>query len=74
MKKHITQVRSAEENECRRCLQVCAVRPLSWGSAQETFDAAVKENIEEFGLTPEEAVESAVEEFYLQVGPRGFIL
>ncbi|KAL3155515.1 hypothetical protein ABBQ38_011067 [Trebouxia sp. C0009 RCD-2024] len=34
--------------------------------SQETFDAAVKENEDEFGMEPEEAMQSAVEEFKLQ--------
>lgn len=33
---------------------------------QETFDAAVRENIEEFELGPEEAVKEAVEQFESQ--------
>lgn len=35
--------------------------------SQETFDAAVKENIEEFQMTPEEAVKEAIEQFTAQV-------
>lgn len=35
---------------------------------QETFDAAVRENIEEFEMRPEEAVKEAVEQFESQ-GP-----
>ncbi|KAI7840755.1 hypothetical protein COHA_005569 [Chlorella ohadii] len=34
--------------------------------SQETFDAAVRENIEEFEMEPEEALSSAVEEFTAQ--------
>uniref|UniRef100_A0A2R9C1T2 Armadillo repeat-containing protein 6 n=2 Tax=Pan TaxID=9596 RepID=A0A2R9C1T2_PANPA len=34
--------------------------------AQETFDAAVRENIEEFAMGPEEAVKEAVEQFESQ--------
>lgn len=33
---------------------------------QETFDAAVRENIEEFEMRPEEAVKEAVEQFESQ--------
>ncbi|KAL4433644.1 hypothetical protein ABPG75_000085 [Micractinium tetrahymenae] len=33
---------------------------------QETFDAAVRENIEDFDMEPEEALKSAVEEFMAQ--------
>ena len=33
---------------------------------QETFDAAVRENIEEFDMGPEEAVKEAVEQFESQ--------
>lgn len=33
---------------------------------QETFDAAVRENIEEFEMGPEEAVKEAVEQFESQ--------
>jgi hypothetical protein len=36
---------------------------------QETFDEAVRENIETFDMSPEEALESTIEEFKLQVGP-----
>lgn len=35
--------------------------------SQETFNDAVKENINEFGMTPEEAVKNAVEQFVAQV-------
>ena len=35
--------------------------------SQETFDAVVKENIEEFGLDLEEATKDAVEQFKAQV-------
>lgn len=35
--------------------------------SQETFDEAVKDNINEFGMTPEEAVKDAVEQFVAQV-------
>lgn len=34
---------------------------------QETFDEAVKENINEFGMSTEEAVEDAVKQFESQV-------
>jgi hypothetical protein len=34
--------------------------------SQETFDAAVKENIEDFGLSPEEATRDTIKEFELQ--------
>ena len=34
---------------------------------QETFDAAVKENIDDFEMTPEEAIEDAVKQFEAQV-------
>lgn len=35
--------------------------------SQETFDEAVKENIKEFEMTPEEATKEAVEQFQAQV-------
>lgn len=35
---------------------------------QETFDAAVRENIQEFEMGPEEAVREAVEQFESQGG------
>jgi hypothetical protein len=35
--------------------------------SQETFDEVVKENIEEFYMTPEEAVKDAVRQFEAQV-------
>jgi maltose-binding protein MalE len=35
--------------------------------SQETFDEVVKENIEEFDMTPEEAVKDAVRQFEAQV-------
>lgn len=35
--------------------------------SQETFDDAVKENIKEFDMTPEEAIADAVEQFHAQV-------
>lgn len=41
--------------------------------AQETFDAAVQENIDEFGMEPDEAVKSAVEEFQMQVRNSGLM-
>lgn len=34
---------------------------------QQTFDNVVKENIEEFDMTPEEAVQDAVQQFEIQV-------
>ena len=34
---------------------------------QETFDAVVKENIEEFGLDVEEATKDAIDQFKAQV-------
>jgi hypothetical protein len=34
---------------------------------QDTFDEAVKENMEEFDMNPEEAVQEAVEQFEAQV-------
>ena len=34
--------------------------------SQETFDDAVRENVEEFDMQPEEAIESAIEEFKSQ--------
>ena len=34
---------------------------------QETFDAVVKENIEEFGLEKEEAIKEAIAQFESQV-------
>lgn len=36
---------------------------------QQTFDDAVKENIEEFSMSTTEAVESAIQEFESQVIP-----
>ena len=36
--------------------------------SQETFDAVVKENVEEFGLDLEEARKDAVQQFKAQVG------
>lgn len=33
---------------------------------QETFDAAVKENMEEFDMAPDEALREAVEQFESQ--------
>lgn len=33
---------------------------------QETFDAAVRENLEEFGLEPADALQEAVEQFESQ--------
>ena len=35
--------------------------------AQETFDAVVKENVEEFGLPLDEARKDAIEQFKAQV-------
>jgi hypothetical protein len=35
--------------------------------SQETFDAAVKENIDDFGLSAEEAIQDTIKEFQLQV-------
>lgn len=35
--------------------------------SQETFDSAVKENIEDLGLPPEEALKEAVVQFEAQV-------
>lgn len=40
---------------------------------QETFDAAVRENIEEFEMRPEEAVKEAVEQFESQGGAHASI-
>jgi hypothetical protein len=34
---------------------------------QGTFDEAVKENMEEFDMSPEEAVQEAVQQFLAQV-------
>lgn len=34
---------------------------------QKTFDDAVKENIEEFGMAPEEAISDTVKQFEVQV-------
>ena len=34
---------------------------------QETFDGVVKENIEEFDMSPEEAIADAVSQFEAQV-------
>lgn len=34
---------------------------------QETYDEVVKENIEEFSMTPEEAIEDAIKQFDAQV-------
>jgi hypothetical protein len=38
---------------------------------QETFDAAVHENMEEFEMSPEEAMREAVEQFESQGGWHG---
>lgn len=35
--------------------------------SQQTFDDVVKENMEEFDMTPEEAIEDAVKQFESQV-------
>lgn len=35
--------------------------------SQETFDDVVKENIQEFNMSPEEAVKEAIEQFRAQV-------
>ena len=35
--------------------------------SQETFDDVVKENMEEFGLSREEAIKDAIEQFESQV-------
>ena len=35
--------------------------------SQETFDTAVKENIEDFEMTPQEALDDAVSQFEAQV-------
>lgn len=35
--------------------------------SQESFNEAVQENINEFGMTPEEALKDAVEQFAAQV-------
>jgi hypothetical protein len=35
--------------------------------SQETFDSVVKENIEEFDLSPEDAIQEAIEQFKSQV-------
>lgn len=35
--------------------------------SQETFDEVVKENMEEFDMSPEEAVQDAVQQFEAQV-------
>uniref|UniRef100_A0A2K5QWR6 Armadillo repeat-containing protein 6 n=1 Tax=Cebus imitator TaxID=2715852 RepID=A0A2K5QWR6_CEBIM len=57
---------------CQRCAVSGAhigCTPASMASkriAQETFDAAVRENIEEFAMGPEEAVKEAVEQFESQ--------
>ena len=37
--------------------------------SQETFDAAVKENMDDFGLSAEEAVRDTIKEFELQASP-----
>lgn len=34
---------------------------------QQTFNEAVKENVDEFSMTTEEAIESAIKEFQSQV-------
>lgn len=51
-----------------RCLQPHAegMKMASKRITQETFDAAVRENIEEFEMRPEEAVKEAVEQFESQ--------
>lgn len=41
---------------------------------QETFDDVVKENIEEFEMTVEEAVQEAVQQFEAQVVFSGFVM
>lgn len=41
--------------------------------SQQTFDDAVRENIEELGLEPQEALEEAVTQFESQVSPNLFI-
>lgn len=41
---------------------------------QETFDDVVKENIEEFEMTVEEAVQEAVQQFEAQVVYSGFVM
>lgn len=41
---------------------------------QETFDDVVKENIEEFEMTVEEAVQEAVQQFEAQVVYSGFLM
>lgn len=41
---------------------------------QETFDDVVKENIEEFEMTVEEAVQEAVQQFEAQVVYLGFLM
>lgn len=52
---------------------MCVLSPSQWRAqmaarriTQETFDAAVRENIEEFEMGPEEAVEEAAEQFESQ--------
>jgi hypothetical protein len=35
--------------------------------SQETFDEVVRENMEEFDMSPEEAVQDAVQQFEAQV-------
>lgn len=41
---------------------------MSLQITQETFDGAVRENMEEFGLSAEDAIADAVKEFEKQVG------
>lgn len=35
---------------------------------QETFDDAVKENMDDFGMSREEAIKDSIEQFEMQVG------
>lgn len=44
--------------------------PLYLSQLQDTFDDAVRESMEVFDMSEEEAVQSAIEEFHLQVRPQ----
>lgn len=48
------------------CLFQCSIE-MAKQISQETFDAVVKENIEEFEMDPEEALNDAVQQFEAQV-------
>ncbi len=42
--------------------------------SQETFDAAVKENVDDFGLSIEDAIKDSIKEFELQVTCRLIVI